>query len=370
MTETFIDVHHIKERYEKTVERFNLDERVSARNKELVTSFLRDAALGKTVLFGARRKIREAKLTSYIKHFCIFIDYVNKDLDKVEQIDVEKFVEALDRGKILSRQVFLVGRKKILRPGPLSESYRAGIKTSVKKLYKWLWGECRTYPKMVDWIDTYCPRKEIAALTEAEIQALIDMCQKTYHKAVIQTMFDGGFRIGELLNIRLKHVTFRGFSANDSSLRCFFLRVPFSKPFPRTVSLPMENTTKWLMLWLKDHPAHPTIREDGTLKAEDMEKQLFPRTVNAVRILLAVLGKKVLGKRVWPHLLRHTSATYWSNKLPYFKFCKRFGWTMTSKMPQRYIDVAGVDEMEVAEIYHHGQAPVRERFSSSLTSGR
>ncbi len=49
--------------------------------------------------------------------------------------------------------------------------------------------------------------------------------------------------------------------------------------------------------------------------------------------------------------MRHTSATYWSNKLPYFKFCKRFGWTMTSKMPQRYIDREGVDELEVAAIH-------------------
>ena len=52
------------------------------------------------------------------------------------------------------------------------------------------------------------------------------------------------------------------------------------------------------------------------------------------------------------YLLRHTSATYWANKLPYFKFCKRFGWTMTSNMPQRYIDREGTDELDVANIYH------------------
>ena len=52
------------------------------------------------------------------------------------------------------------------------------------------------------------------------------------------------------------------------------------------------------------------------------------------------------------NLLAGSTATYWSNKLPYFKFCKRFGWTMTSKMPQRYIDRDGVDELEVAKIYH------------------
>ena len=66
----------------------------------------------------------------------------------------------------------------------------------------------------------------------------------------------------------------------------------------------------------------------------------------------------------YPHLLRHASATYWANKLPYFKFCKRFGWTMTSGMPQRYIDRAGVDEMDVAMLYHSSQLPGGSEIAS------
>ena len=93
------------------------------------------------------------------------------------------------------------------------------------------------------------------------------------------------------------------------------------------------------------------MRPDGTIEATDMEMQLFPMSDNAVRLLVRRAGRRALGKRVYPHLMRHTSATYWSNRLPYFKFCKRFGWTMTSKMPQRYIDREGVDELEVAAIH-------------------
>ena len=69
---------------------------------------------------------------------------------------------------------------------------------------------------------------------------------------------------------------------------------------------------------------------------------------------------RALGKRVYPHLLRHTSATYWSNRLSYFKLCKRFGWTMTSNMPQRYIDRVGVDELELAGTY---QAEERSKLA-------
>jgi len=108
----------------------------------------------------------------------------------------------------------------------------------------------------------------------------------------------------------------------------------------------------WPGRWLEEHPQRPTIRPGGTIETQDVAAPLFPVTDNAVRLMVRRLGQEALGKRVYPHLLRHTSATYWSNKLPYFKFCKRFGWTMTSNMPQRYIDREGVDELEVAEIYY------------------
>lgn len=113
----------------------------------------------------------------------------------------------------------------------------------------------------------------------------------------------------------------------------------------------MPETTKWLTLWLEDNPAQPAIQPDGFVDATDVTMPLLPASVNAVRLTLRKLGQQALGKRAYPHLLRHTSATFWGNKLPYFKFCKRFGWTLTSGMPQRYIDREGVDEMEVAEIY-------------------
>ena len=62
--------------------------------------------------------------------------------------------------------------------------------------------------------------------------------------------------------------------------------------------------------------------------------------------------KKVLkNKSVTPQVLRHSSATYYTKYLNHFQLCYRYGWSMTSKMPERYIDRAGVDEMAVADAY-------------------
>ena len=120
--------------------------------------------------------------------------------------------------------------------------------------------------------------------------------------------------------------------------------------------MPMPATTRLLRTWLRYHPGKPILQADGTLRAEDLEKQLFLLTESAIGDILKRSAQRALGKRANPTLIRHSSATYWANTLSYFQMCKRFGWSMTSKMPQRYIDRAGVQEMEVAKIYYEGHA--------------
>lgn len=366
MEETYIDVNRVQEQYERTLKRFQDDATINPRSKELVLTFLRDAALGKTVLGRAKKKIGRARLTGYINQLYPLIVFVKKDLDKVTQEDMEWFIEALDADQITSRSPRTWG-STIQRSGSaLSTRYKTDIKITVKKFYKWLLGESKVYPSLVEWIDTVIEAKEIPALTEAEVSYLLDCATSPLQRVLIQLLFDGGFRIGELLNIRLHHVRLLAYDPQNDSKRCFVVRVPFSKTLRRTVALPMAASTKWLKLWLERHPARPRVNADGTLDAAEPASPLIPLTGNAVRLILRRAGQRALKKRVYPHLMRHTSATYWSNKLPYFKFCKRFGWTMTSKMPQRYIDREGVDELGVATLYEQDELRKLEHENRQL----
>lgn len=374
MEEEFIDTRNTQQQFERAFARFKQDPTVSEHNKELVSKLIRDAALGKTVIGRAKKKIGPARLLGYLMQLRPLIDYLKKDLDTVTQDDMESFIEALESDQIRSRAQRVIGGVVHRCDAPLGPRYKVDIKITIKKFYKWLLGNNKVYPELVEWIDTYQEPKEISALTELEVQRLIDRCKTPLQRALVQVLFDGGLRISELLNVRLRHVQFRKFDAADPTKQCFFLRIPFSKTLRRTVALPMQATTKWLSMWLEDHPLKPVIQSDGTVMAKDMSCQLFPMTDNAVRLIVRRAGQRALAKRVYPHLLRHTSATYWSNKLPYFKFCKRFGWTMTSKMPQRYIDREGVDEMEVAEIFHRSEqtklANENQRLRDELASVR
>ncbi|MDX9857590.1 MAG: hypothetical protein RBT76_07365 [candidate division Zixibacteria bacterium] len=132
------------------------------------------------------------------------------------------------------------------------------------------------------------------------------------------------------------------------------MRIEYSKTKPRTISLPLS--TKYLKTWLDEHPA----------KGKP-EAQLFPLRYDNMRMIVHRVGRRVLGKQVAPHLLRHSSATYYANRLSNrFKLCYRYGWAMSSKQVDRYIDRAGIMEEETAQTIHEDERSKRSRESESL----
>src|SRR5262245_28868412 len=103
MEEVYIDIRNNRRQYERAVARFQADAAVSVRNKELTLSFARDAALGKTVIGRAKKRIGPARLLGYIAQLYPLMLFLNKDLDQVTQPDLERFVEALEADAIRSR---------------------------------------------------------------------------------------------------------------------------------------------------------------------------------------------------------------------------------------------------------------------------
>lgn len=58
--------------------------------------------------------------------------------------------------------------------------------------------------------------------------------------------------------------------------------------------------------------------------------------------IVRAAGLEELGERVHLYRFRHASATYFARFLTAYQMCSRYGWTMGSKVVQRYIDHAGV----------------------------
>ncbi len=339
MEEEYIDVQGSQKNYERTLARFKIDSKISDHNRTLVLKFIRDAAVSKTILGKSKKRIGPSRLRSYMNHLRHLIYHVEKDIDKLTQENMEDFIEAMEQNQIRCRD----DKQKAF-----SAAYKVDIKISIRRFYTWLLGDNRRIPEIVEWFDMSFDEKETTALTPAEVQRLIDHCLRIKQKALVQVLFDGGPRIGELLNVRLRHVRMYRVGHAQEQREFFLIRLPFSKTLTRTVALPLKESTKWLRIWLEQHPAHPTIRDDGTLHAENMEALLFPMRVERVRTILRTVGRQAIRKRVYPHLLRHSSVTYWANHLTFAQLCKKYGWTMISRMPRKYIDRSGIDEIRFA----------------------
>ncbi len=312
-----IDVHKNKESYETAVASLEADTNLSARNKEFIQRFLRDAELGKTIKQGAKKKIGVARRLKYIGSLKTFASWANKDFDKMGQDDMEKVISNLENDRITAKS----GK-------PYSDETKVDFKKLLKKFYKWLLGNNEHYPDLVSWFDTSKKERDVPALTRQEVEKLADRSPSLEAKTAILVLFDSGARIEEFLNIRHKHLT-----RKDDY---YMVHIEYSKTKPRTISLPLSTSILDEYLTEK-HCNNP-------------EQPLFDYSYSAIRMLLYRHGRKTLNKNVYPHLMRHSSATYYANiERNYFRFCKRYGWTFGSNMAQRYIDRAGIEEQETAQ---------------------
>lgn len=319
MATQLIDIHNYSKSYESRLRNLRVRKDILVRNKKIILKFLHDCELGKMLKNRAKKKIGRARMLKYISNLSKLSEWFNKPFDEVSERDMERLIRSLDNNKYKKES-----------GEPFAEQTKVDFKKTIKKFFKWLLKDNPTkFYQLTSWIETYEPITEVSALTRAEVEKLANVC-KIREKALILFLFDSGVRMQELLNIRIKDLTFK----DDGDY--YMVRIKFSKTKPRTISVPIATSS--LKLWLEMHP-----------DKNNPDAQLFPLSYDAVRISLFRIGIKVLKKRVNPHLLRHSSATFYCHKLNQYQLSYRYGWSMASKQPQRYIDREGIREEATAE---------------------
>lgn len=329
------DIHKIEQRYSVAIKSIEKDRKIIKENKEIILRFLRDCELGKTIKGKQKKKIGKGRLlrASSILKFMSSV-WFRKPLNKVSQQDMENFISDLDKEKILSHK----GK-------PYTEETRVTIKKFIKKFYKWLLGDGIKYPGLVDWIDTSGKPAEIPALRKLEIEKLVERTGSIRDKALIIILFDSGARIEEFLNIRLDDVKVKkeniaelqAYNTELNEKDYYKIRIRYSKTKPRTISIPL--CTKYLNDWIKEHPAK-----------NNPDAFLLDLTYPNVKKILIRKGEKILNKRLTPHILRHSSMTYYANIIKNrYQFCYRYGLAMSSNVVDRYIDRSGILEEETAD---------------------
>ncbi|MEW5859463.1 MAG: site-specific integrase [Cyanobacteriota bacterium] len=334
-----IDIHERTAKLARALERFRNSPATLDANKQIILRFLNDCSLGKTVFGRSKKKIGPARCLKYLNILKQLSAWLGKPFAEVSQQDMEGLIVGLESDQFKS----LEGR-------PFSPATKADIKKAIKKFWKWKDGNNRVYPDLVAWIDSSDQLKDVPALSRAEIEQMIDQTASIRDKALLMVLFDSGARVEELLNVRLKpeHLFWK------AETGCYMVRLEYSKTKPRTISLPLS--TRLLKAWLEVHPAK-----------SNSQAQLFPLSYGNLRMLVHRNGKRVLGKRVTPHMLRHSSATFYANKLKNrYKLCYRYGWAMSSNMVDRYLDREGLMEEETASAVKGDELTLTSRQSQNL----
>ncbi|MCK4820179.1 site-specific integrase, partial [bacterium] len=334
-----IDIHDRKAKFQQALARLENDNCIYEQNKKLILDFIRDCTLGKTIIGKSKKKIGPARCLKYISILQRLSEELCKSFDDVNQSNMERLIQDLENDRIRTRS----GQQ-------YSKATKTDIKKTIKKFWKWKDGSNKTYPELVEWIDTYIAVKDVPALTRSEVEKMIEHTASPRDRTLLMVLFDSGARAEELLNVRLKreHVFWKG------DLKCYMIRLEYSKTKPRTISLPLS--TSYMTSWLEVHPAK-----------DNPQAQLFPMTYPAMKMVVSRLGRRALGKQVTPHMLRHSSATFYANKLknPY-KLCYRYGWTMASNMVNRYLDREGILEEETATVVKNDELANAGRQNQAL----
>lgn len=157
-------------------------------------------------------------------------------------------------------------------------------------------------------------------ITPEHIEELLQTARTTQDRVFIFCLWESGARIGELLSLRRKHIQFDHLGA---------VLIMDGKTGMRRVRL-MESAPL-LDEWISDRSYKP-------------EDAIFPKTYRAYAKSLKTLSRRAgITKRIYPHLFRHSRATFLAGYLTEAQLCCYMGWTISSAMPRIYVHLNGHD---------------------------
>jgi integrase/recombinase XerD len=281
---------------------------ISDKNKQLIKEFVNDLML---------ENIGKPRLAKYLKNCLKIAQRLDKDFDKATKPDVKELIGQIQQA-----------------------DYTAWTKRDhriiVRRFFRWLHKDPNA--EIVDFVKVGIKRSEMNLpsegdlLTPEDIQKIMEAARHPRDKALISTIWESGARIGEIGNLKIKHVVF------DSNGVVLSVK---GKTGSRKIRL--ICSTPLLSTWLNMHPYKddPNSPVWVHLRKQKNSDQLG---YNSVRLLLIKLFFKAgIKKKCNPHLFRHSRATFMARHLTEFQMNQYFGWIQGSDMPATYVHMSGKD---------------------------
>jgi site-specific recombinase XerD/ribosomal protein L40E len=240
-----------------------------------------------------------------------FAEWTKKDFNECKKDDIFNLIAELEKSKYM-------------------HSTKQEMRITLKKFFKWL-KNTEDYPEEVRWIK--CRRTlnnnklPEDLLTEDDVKLLINSADKKRDKALIAVLYESGCRIGELLSLRMKHISFENHGAH--------LLVDGKTGMRRVMII---ASVPYLQDWIDEHPKKDN--PDAPLWIlEKKVKELNHKDVQ--RILRKIKERSGIKKKTNAHNFRHSRATFLASHLTDAVMKEMFGWVQSSKMASVYIHMSG-----------------------------
>ena len=288
--------------------------------KKDIERFLEELELGKV---NRGKKVGESRQAKYLDLLKTPLEFFGKDLQEITPKEIEEFEKKLTKGEIKSK----------FKGASYSKSTQIDIKKAIKIFFKWKLGETKAL-ELIGWLDTRDVIKTPDFLKEQEIEKLYKECKTKEQRFLIAVLFDSGARAEEFHNIRYEDIFLPEGNVNYAKIA---LKEEYSKTKGRTVTLFWRYSLEAVKDFINQ-------RIEEGIKPQD---PVFTTQYDTARRFLYDLGKKILKKSIHYHLFRHSSATYYADKMNRQQLCIRYGWAFSSRMPDVYISRVGVDEKDL-----------------------
>jgi len=303
-----IDIHNFDHRLylaEKLTEKRNP---ISIRNSELIRQF-EDYCFSEGLSKG--------RVAKYVLTMKKIAEWLKKDFDEATREDIEKLVQKLERSDY-------------------SAWTKHDYKVALKRFYRWLKGTEDDYPTEVKWIKTTFKKKDAILpdqlLTEEEVQRLVYAADNPRDKAFIITVYESGSRIGEVGSMHIKDVVF------EERYTTLMLK---GKTGARRVIV--VASTPYLNMWLQNHPLKDNTEAPLWVNLGTVNRYGEMSYPALAKILRVAAERAKLNKKVTPHKLRHSRATFLASKVTEAQMNQLFGWKQGSEMPSIYVHLSGRD---------------------------
>lgn len=206
---------------------------------------------------------------------------------------------------------------------------------NIKQFFKYLYNS-EDFPEIVNWMK---PEKiktnqklPTDLITVNEVKSMIDSADHPRDRALISLIYESACRIGEIVNLDIKDVTFDQYGA---------VIMVDGKTGMRRVRL--INTSPYISEWINQHPFRNN--RDSALFLSFASNKYGNRMLpdSCAAILKKIAKRAGIEKNIHPHLFRHSRLTELAKFMTEQEIKVFAGWTGGSSMASVYVHLSGSD---------------------------